>query len=370
MEQQTEQEEMQSGLAVEPGPVPEPDNVSPPAGDARSRRMQTIAELERLRDSRVLVYLTGDRRGMETQIAGDAFPRFHQHLMRMGPQPRIDLFLYTPGGRTTAGFALANLIREFCDEFHVIVPFRALSTGTLICLGANSIVMTRMAQLSPIDPSVGHALGPVVQLPGQPAGQRASVSVEDVIAYIDLARNEVGLAGEDALAGVFARLSECIHPLVLGAVHRSREQIAFLASHLMAHHCSSREEIERVTSALIRERFSHSYIIGRREARDGLGLNVVEPDTELAEIVIGLFSMYSSIMELDMPYNPETVLGNDQDGVYSFDRGMIESRGLTQVFRTKKQITRVQVPTPNAPVPVVGYQQRVLAEGWMEDDGI
>ncbi len=46
------------------------------------------------------------------------------------------------------------MLRMFCDELEVIVPARARSAGTLMCLGADKVVMTKQATLGPIDPSL------------------------------------------------------------------------------------------------------------------------------------------------------------------------------------------------------------------------
>ena len=124
--------------------------------------MRLIRSIEQETDSRLVVYITGDRQHQETRIAGDIFPFCHQHLQRIGKQKSVSLFLYTRGGLTMAGFGIVNLFREFCNDFSVIIPFRAHSCGTLIALGANKILMTKMGQLSPIDPSVDHPLGPQV----------------------------------------------------------------------------------------------------------------------------------------------------------------------------------------------------------------
>ena len=87
------------------------------------------------------------------------------------------------------GYAIANLLREFAEQYDVIVPFKAWSCATLIVLGADNIIMTRMGQLSPIDPSVLSPLGPLAAIPGLPGQQRVvPVNVEDVINYIDMAR--------------------------------------------------------------------------------------------------------------------------------------------------------------------------------------
>ncbi len=133
---------------------------------------------------------------METQIGKDIFPILHEHLTKSSRQERIDLFLYSLGGDTVAGYALVNLFREFCNEFNVIVPFKALSCATLISLGANQVVMTKMGQLGPIDPSVNHALAPIVKLPDGGVGI-VPVNVEDVNAFKNLAQKEFGLSKED-----------------------------------------------------------------------------------------------------------------------------------------------------------------------------
>ncbi len=195
----------------------------------RTKRMNWIEEIENQRKSKLVVYIAGDRKRMETQIATDFFPMFHKHLTNIGTQKRIDLFLYSTGGITMAGYALVNLFREFCDEFNVIIPFKALSCATLIALGANEIVMTKMGQLSPIDPSLPHPLGPIVQLPGETGARIAPVSVEDVYAFVQLAKEGLGLSKEDSMKKVFEELAVKVNALVLGAVQRARAQIEFLA---------------------------------------------------------------------------------------------------------------------------------------------
>ena len=80
------------------------------------------------------------------------------------------LFLYTRGGSTSASWSISNLIQQFCDEFEVIIPSKTHSGGTLLSLGAKTIVMTKQAKLVPIGPSVNTPLNP--QVPGAPHIQK------------------------------------------------------------------------------------------------------------------------------------------------------------------------------------------------------
>lgn len=338
---------------------------------SRAERHQLIRNIEEIRGSKLLVYITGDRKGMETRIATDAVPFIFDHLSRMGRQECIDLYLYTTGGITMAGYGIVNLIREFCDEFTVIIPYKAFSCGTLIALGANEIVMTKLAQLSPIDPSLDHPLCPTVQAPGLPGTTaRVPVNVEDVTSYLELAR-EVGLEDEDSITKVFERLSNAVNPLTLGAANRLRGQIAFLARTLLSYHMTDEEEkIETIIKIITKERFSHDYLIGRKEAKEILALPVIDPQPDLEKLIIQLYKEYAEILKLDVPYHPELVLADQEVATSDFNRGIIETVGYTHVFRTRREVKRIELRPPQVPSPTIGYLQRELGSAWVEDQSL
>ena len=181
-------------------------------------RKELYRQIEAQRNSKLLVYVTGDKAGWETQIANDATDYITEHLDKIGVVPKISLFLFTNGGNTLAGWNIVNLIRQFCDDFEIIVPSKARSTGTLMCLGANRIIMTKQATLGPIDPSVNTPLNPTIPNAGPQA--RVPVSVEAIKGFLELAKHELKLKDNKALADVFKVLAEKVHPLVLGDVYR------------------------------------------------------------------------------------------------------------------------------------------------------
>ena len=119
-----------------------------------------IQELETKRNSRLIVYITTDNPPFNTNIAGDVIPLFSKHLDKIGQTKKISLFLYTVGGDMLAPIRIVKLIRNHCSKFEVIVPYKAHSAGTLIALGADSIVMSKMGELTPVDPSTGHPFNP------------------------------------------------------------------------------------------------------------------------------------------------------------------------------------------------------------------
>ena len=125
-------------------------------------------------------------------------PLFYEHLRHRDRYERIEVLLFTQGGDTLAAFGLGRLLREFATEVRTLVPEKCHSAGTLFALGSNQIVMTRLATLSPIDPSVTGPLNPAVQV--QPGQANHTVSVESVAGFRDLLTKVWEVRSEDALA--------------------------------------------------------------------------------------------------------------------------------------------------------------------------
>jgi sulfur relay (sulfurtransferase) DsrC/TusE family protein len=115
-----------------------------------------LTKFEKERGRPTLVYWTTP---LARISVGAELPLFDQ-LQACGKQEAIDLVLFTQGGDTEAPWRIVSLMREFCKEFSVLLPHRALSSGTLIAMGADKIVMTPLSVLGPIDPSRTHPLLP------------------------------------------------------------------------------------------------------------------------------------------------------------------------------------------------------------------
>jgi ClpP class serine protease len=334
--------------------------------------MKLISEIEKGTDSRVLVLILGDRRGLETKMASDVLPFCLEHLTNFGEPKKVSLFLYSTGGVTMAGYALANLLREFSKNYDVIVPFKALSCATLITLGADNIIMTKMGQLSPIDPSVNSPLGPMAPVLS-PIGQQMvniPVNVEDVINYIELARKALGIKDEELLTRLYDRMSQNVHPLVLGSVYRSREQIGFLAQMLLERHMQDEEKIKKIIEILTRGRFSHDYLIGRKEAKDILELPIIDVDQDLNSKIVELYNQYDDLLQLSMPYHPEQMLNGESKSLGYLDRAIVETIDLTHVFRSKREVTRTEVKQPGTDIAQPVYMERNLGESWETDNSI
>jgi len=326
-------------------------------------RKKLYRKIERERETKVLAFVTSDRVGMETRIAPDCIDLFVDLLDKIGPTQRLSLVLHTNGGQTLAAWRLVNLIRTFCDELEVIIPLKALSAGTLISIGSDKIVMSKQAALGPIDPSVNNPLNPQANVGGQL--RQVPVSVEAVRGYLNAAKEELGIKGEQGLAQVLINLAGYVHPLVLGEIFRSRAQIKLLAEKLIQRQVTDPEKRKTIIDFLSADSGSHDYTINRREAAD-LGLNIEKPSAAFYEILRKLHQSFVAELKLLEPYTPQAVLGNapaNHPVAYTEVRGLVESTGGgCYAFLSEGTLRRVQVPGPAGVQD--GIQDERTFEGW------
>jgi len=338
-------------------------------------RVENYKWIEKNRNSKLLVYFTGDRQGMETQIAQDALEYFSEQLDKIGKVERISLMLYTRGGDTMAAYSLVNLIRQFCKEFEIIIPSKARSSGTIISLGADKIIMTKQATLGPIDPSLNSPLNPQnPQIPNNPQA-RIPVSVESIQGFFDLAKGELKINAEGNLKDILLSLSEKVHPLVLGNVYRSRTQIQMVAKKLLQKQLGNdeAEKINKIISFLCSDSGSHDYAIYRNEARDELGLSIDKPDDEQYKKIKEVFDDIRSELKLLEPFNPNLVLGAGTTTNYSCRRVLLESiQGGTDVYVTEGTLTKtkqtINQPSPLPPITRSAIENQMNFEGWKHEE--
>lgn len=317
-------------------------------------RKKLYKKLAAARGSKVLVYVTGDRQNVETQIAQDAVDLFGNLLDYYEGAKKISLLLYTRGGDTLAAWSLVNLLREFCDELELIVPAKCFSSGTLICLGADKLVMTKQATLGPIDPSINSPLNPAI--PGAPDQIRFPVSVEEVAGFIEMAKVEGELTSEQFISNVFMKLADSVHPIALGKVKRARGQIQDLAKKLLKMHMEDDEKIKKIVGMLCSEAGSHDYAIYRTEARNALGLNIETPSMSLYRLMRMIYLDIRKDLELDTPFNPAIGLVPGGTKNYDIKRVIIETQDKGGYHLAKRG--SFSMPAPGT------LQENITFEGW------
>lgn len=333
-------------------------------------RINLYKKLQEIQDnSSILVYITGDRQGMETVMHPEVLDRFVDHLDSFKNPQKITLVLHSRGGDTSAGWSLANLIRSFCKEFEIIIPSRAHSSATLLCLGADRIIMTKQATLGPIDPNVNTPLNPPV--PGANPNARFGVSVEAIKGFVQLAKDEFDINKSSDMASILSVLSNNVHPLVLGSAFRARAHIRMLATNLLEKHLKNekrkKKKIEKIVNFLCSDSGSHDYTINRTEARDSLGLKIVRPTDDLYNVIASIYKNIEEELELKSRFDPALLIANEDRKTYSCRRALIESlTSGTDVFISEGTISKQNIQTPNGVLTQI--QDHRSFEGWRKEN--
>jgi len=130
--------------------------LEPEVPDILTEFRRAIHEIEIVRDRPCVVYLANIIRDVtDTSIhAGDHLP--FCEMVNLVPQDKrkIDIFIATPGGSAEVVNLFVEALRPRFDEVDFIVPYKAMSAGTLWALSGDRIWMDSRAFLGPLDPQV------------------------------------------------------------------------------------------------------------------------------------------------------------------------------------------------------------------------
>ena len=310
-----------------------------------SMRKELIKQIQNLRNSKVVVYFTGDRQPppLTARIGEDAVRPLYDHLVSIGYNKKIDLFIYSRGGDVSVPWRIVSMFREFCDEFSVLIPYKAHSAATLLSLGADKIIMVKKAELSPIDPSlVKMATGEVGSVPQE-------ISVEDVNSYISFMRERANINDQSALAQVVSSLANQVSPLTLGSVNRQSSHIRLVARKLLTSRKEKLEEakITSIIETLIEKIYFHGHAVGRKEAKE-LGLPVDEPKQPLEDALWDLYLNYENYLQLNEPIDPiSTLLDKEEERLKDIPPlAIIESENRLDIFQVQADFKkRRQIPS-------------------------
>lgn len=326
-----------------------------------AQRKNIYRKIEAERNTKVIAYATSDRQGMGTQIGADVPDVLLEHLDRLGKTKKISLLLYTLGGDTLAAWNIVNLIREFCEEFEIIVPNKCRSAGTLMALGANNIVMTKQATLGPIDPSLNSPLNPTI--PNSNPPQKMPVSVESVKGYFDMLKQEVGGSSQEYLSAAYIKLTETVNPLVLGNIFRVKNQIIMLAEKMLKMHSTNEEERRKIISFLCSDSGSHDYTLNRTEART-LGLKVESPDEKMYTYLKKWHNDIRDELQINVPYLPQNIMNGMSEMEYSNKRALIESINYGETSYISEGKLYQSVMPLNQPIKQYQIQDDRKFDGW------
>jgi ClpP class serine protease len=174
------------------------------------------------------------------------------------PKTPIDLILHTPGGLVLASLQIARALARHPGPVRALVPYYAMSGGTLLALAADEIVMSPHAVLGPLDPVIDEVPAASIL---RAVAQKESKDVDD---------STLILADQADMA--IRQLRESLSELLLVRL--------------------GKEQADKVAMALTEGRWTHDYPIVP-EQMAALGLKV---STGMPERVLDMMALYPQPM--------------------------------------------------------------------------
>jgi hypothetical protein len=300
---------------------------------ANKRRLALISAIEAERGSRVITYFLSDRPGMQAQMSDDTVRALHDHVLALGTTARVDLFLHSAGGSLDVPWRIVTMLRQLAPRVEVLVPYKAMSAATLVCVGADAIVMGPRAELGPFEPQLTFQ-----RATGSGRVVEEQLGLEDLSAYLHFLRRRVGIRDAAALG---APLVEELPVTLIGQIERTRASIRSVARKLLRSRAAPQDEevTRRIVRSLAGWSRPHGHAIVRCEAHE-LGLPIVDPSPTLAARMWELYTEYEGLCQQRTPFDPDSFLGAEEERVARVVLGCIESRDLAHHLAGEVRVRR------------------------------
>lgn len=341
---------------------------------ARRERKKIIEQIEKLRGSRLLCYVTGDRTPAPAQIGDDAVRLLYEHLRDIDHTEKLDLFIYSRGGAIDVPWRIATALRTAGDEWFAIIPFRANSAATLLVLGADQIILGRNGELGPIDPIMN--IQRVVPRPDGGGGGtvvQEQISVEDVMAYLKFVQERAGLTDQHALSTGLSKLAERLDAVALGNAYRTHSHIRDVARRMLLsrNKPASEQTMGTIIETLAERVYAHGHAIGLKAAQE-IGLPAVAADAKLDALMWDLLQEYEKDLKLLEPIDPASAVSATD--TYSEDAtiaviestaaahehsGRIEIKARRQMPQNLNVTFNLNLQMPGAQQPAPNVQQLI-----------
>ncbi len=248
--------------------------------------LEHLSDLQTERDTPILFFGSG--------IEVKTVPVLYKLLQKQGRVKKLDLVLSTNGGSVNTARRLALLLHEYTEHLTILVPQKAKSAGTLLCLAAHQIGLGPLAELSPLDPQIGSEgfAGPAA--PGK-------ISAEEIRLFRQMSQEWFAVQSEEHSAQLLSLFMQRIFPTSLSAFYRSEKLMHQIASELLTYQLnkSSEHVRQQIVDQLIHGYYSHEYAITYKEAQK-LGLQVYVPSPREEELLWNIQEVFQQIVELDL----------------------------------------------------------------------
>jgi hypothetical protein len=215
------------------------------------------------------------------------FPRgvtlLEELLVGLDTAKDLHLLLSTPGGDGEVAVRLVRSMQARCAELTIIVPDMAKSAGTIMCLGADQILMAPQSDLGPVDPQfqVNNSL----------------VGAKEIVAAVKTAEQRV--AEQPNSFPLYSGLLADVNMLMVEQAKSAMERTTALIDEALQCRSSDlgddqrSELVEALRKPLIDDLTDHSATVGPKMAEKiGLPVHIADTGSDEWQIIWGLWARY------------------------------------------------------------------------------
>jgi hypothetical protein len=242
----------------------------------RYARQQLIRRYEDLTQSRLIV--------MIDTVFAESVTYLEEVLRDTDPAQPLHLLLASPGGDGEVAVRLVRAMQARCSELVIVVPDMAKSAATIMCLGANRILMAPSSDLGPIDPQfrMGGSLFGAKELEAavQSADQRVQAAPDTYPLY----------------SGLLADVTMLMLETARSSMRRSYSLMEDAVECVLDDPEARSQLIQRLKGPLLDEAQGHLTTIGPNAAQTlGLPVEIADTDSEQWQIIWALWTRYFSL---------------------------------------------------------------------------
>lgn len=204
---------------------------------------------------------------------------------------KINVIIHSTGGDIDAAYNLAQLFRRYgTEELNFYIPRLAKSAATLLACGGNTIFMTPIAELGPLDPQIT-VFNPI-------ENRLERFSPLHIESTLDLIRDEFEKGNRELANGLIKRLQ---FPLTLGSFKKTldiaKQYLVKLLTTRMFTEESDSDKALQIAVKLTEGYADHGFCIDLEEAKS-IGLTVKEIEGEELDIIWQIHKLNKKKQEL------------------------------------------------------------------------
>jgi hypothetical protein len=245
---------------------------------ARYGRQELIAQYEDLVGASLIVVID--------QIFPENLTFLEELLCDLDPTQPLHVLLASPGGDGETAIRMVRSMQMRCSELTMLIPDMAKSAATLVCLGADRIVMGPIGDLGPVDPQF--QLGP-----------RSLVSAKEIVEAVKEAEDRI--TENPATYPLFSGLLSDVNMLMVEQARNALDRTGALVKEALASQGNRTDsEVTKLAEALqaplIDDSSSHSAVLPVHvAAKFGLPAVPADPASKEWGLIWSLWTRYFAL---------------------------------------------------------------------------